>query len=120
MKGYGSAMKWASDDTVSKSEIFKEVSKVSDIDTLCGILDGIILRRDDLVKGFMKQNSSRLNDSVILVSAEHAALSGNEGKLKMLSQFISKKVEGVNESLKFVSGLDPKAGEMFRKYLKCD
>ena len=68
-------MRWASDETTAKRDIFVRLQEVKgDPDALLAIADGVLMRTDDdIVKGVFKHLDG-VGPEHLAVSIEHAAL----------------------------------------------
>ena len=75
-----------------KKDIFKLAYEYKDDkNVILGLLDGIILRDDDILKGFIKQFKHTLDDEDLQIAIEHSCLSNRPNSIAVILPFIQNK-----------------------------
>jgi hypothetical protein len=97
----------------NKENIFKKANLNKDnINILLGLLDGIILRKDNILKGFLKTYHKQFDNEDLLTCIEHAILSNKSENVKILSQYLDKKdiyfEKNKNETIEYLKKFNKK------------
>jgi hypothetical protein len=118
MEEYNNSCNFSKNEKNSKKEIFIYANKNSDISSLLGLIDGLILRDDNLniLKGLIKQYKDILTEEDIGISFEHACLSHKPEHLKILSNFIENS-KIYNDIYNYVKIKDPNCLKYLEPYI---
>lgn len=91
MEDYLNACKFSQTKNITKKDIFMYANKNNNKSSILGLIDGLILRDNDLnvMNGLVKQFKELISDDDIVLSIEHACLSHCPEHVKTLCNFIT-------------------------------
>lgn len=118
VEDYQKAVTFSSDENNKKHDIFIFATQnESNINSILGIIDGIILRDDDsFLNGFIKQFKHLLSEDDIFLTLEHACLCGKDNLVKILTKLI-KNNDKLIDTYSYVKQKSPSCAAILEKYV---
>ena len=91
MEDYLKACAFSQTENITKKDIFMYANKNKNNPSILGLIDGLILRDNDLnvINGLIKQFKDLISEDDIVLTIEHACLSHAPEHVKTLSSFIT-------------------------------
>lgn len=115
---YQKAVDFACNEDNKKHDIFIFATQnESNINSILGIIDGIILRDDDsFLNGFIKQFKHLLSEDDIFLTLEHACLCGKDNLVKILTKLI-KNNDKLIDTYSYIKQKSPSCAAILEKYV---
>jgi len=94
MEEYNNAVIFSQKENTCKKDIFLYAKNNNNTSSLLGLIDGIILRDDNIniLNGLIKQYNHLLDEEDLILSIEHACLLHKEDHIKTISNFINNNI----------------------------
>jgi len=105
MNGYNERCSWAADSGTSTKDIFASLNERLSHAEAMGLIDGVLMRDKDIVKGFAKNLDMRfpLTSEDVVLTMEHATLLGYPSRASALSKLFKCRINhaDLSESLAY-------------------